>query len=147
MGQRKGYKYLEHTADVEYVARGKSIEECFANALMAMFDTQSYLGKVSSSKAKGATIEVKDKASTIQDLLWYTLQDALSLSDSRAVFPYKVSSIKISKKGKSYAIYAKMLAKEREDGTSKLDIKGVARYNLSLKQNAGGFEANVVLDV
>jgi SHS2 domain-containing protein len=147
MQKRKNYKYIEHTADVEYVAYGKSLVECFRNALMAMFDTQSYQGKVMSSKSKSVMLEIKDSAKSIKDLLWYTLQDTLSLADSKAVFPYRVSSMRIASKGKSYMVNAKILAREKEDRSSKLDVKGVARYNLDVKQSGKRFEAHVVLDV
>ena len=144
---RKQYKFVKHTADVEYVASGRSLEECFKNALMAMFDTLSYVDKVSLSKSKIITLKIDDKASTLQDLLWYVLQDILSVSDSKSVFCYGTKKITIRKTTGSYRVNATFKAKEREDKTSKLDVKGVARYNLTLKKTKDRFEATVVLDV
>jgi SHS2 domain-containing protein len=143
----KNYKYLEHMADVEYVAYGKSLEECFKNALMAMFDTISYINKVEISKSKKVTIVVKDKARNTEDLLWYALQDTLSILDSKSLFAYKVAGIKITQDKGSYKINASVYAKDRLDAHTKLDVKGVARYNLKIKETAKGFEGNVVLDV
>src|SRR5271155_1460380 len=91
----KGYKYLEHTADVEFVAYGKDMEECFKNAIMALFDTVSYVRAVKLSKPKKVTFLIKDKARTPEDLLWYTLQDAVSITDSKSLFGYDVAKLKI----------------------------------------------------
>lgn len=143
----KAYKYLEHTADVEYIAYGRDINECFKNALLAMFDTMSYTPKVRSSKSKGAVIVVKDSAKSMEDMLWYTLQDALSIMDSKSLFGYRVSSIAVAEEKGSFTVHARIYAKEREDSTSKLDVKGVARYNLKVERKNGLFGARVVLDV
>jgi SHS2 domain-containing protein len=51
MASRK-FKYVNHTADVEFVAMGKNLEECFANAFLALFDTICYTKKVAASKQK-----------------------------------------------------------------------------------------------
>ncbi len=145
----KQYKYLEHTADVEFVAFGKNLESCFKNALMAMFDTISYLDKVASSKSKNVVFKVEDKANSLEDLLWYALQDTLSIADSRSIFAYKVPSIKIKIKEfkRVYEIRMTVVGKPRENSASKLDVKGVSRYNLGIKKTRKGTEATVVLDV
>ena len=147
MQKQQPYRYLEHTADVEFVAYGQSTEVCFSNALMALFDTISYKNKVVASKGKVVTISVKDKAKNIEDLLWYMLQDAVSIADSKSLFAYRVQSLKISKSKGGYAIDAKISAKARVERASKLDVKGVSRYNLKVKEMKKGTEATVVLDV
>ena len=145
--RKEPYRYVEHTADVEYIAFGGDMEKCFANALMAMFDTMTYKSKVSSSKAGGISFLVKDKAKSKEDLLWYLLQDTLSISDSKGIFPFKVQKLKIMEDKGNYKIEAKILAKPKEPVASKLDVKGVSRYNLSVRKARDGIEAVVVLDV
>lgn len=143
----KQYKYLEHTADVEFVAFGRNLEECFKNALMAMFDTMCYTKKLVASKSKKSEFNIKDKAKNADALLWYALQDTLSFADSKGLFCYKIKSIKIRESKKGFEMNFGVLAKERENKTSKLDVKGVPRYNLGIKRTKKGFEATVVLDV
>ncbi len=147
MGARKPFKYVNHMADVEYIAHGKDVEECFTNALMAMFDTISYKSRVSNSKSANVFINIKDKAKNIEDLLWYTLQDTLSMTDSKGLFAYKVSDLKINESNGSCRINARICAKAKEDRAIKLDVKGVARYNLWIKKKKDGTYASVVLDV
>lgn len=147
MPKQEPYRYLEHTADVEFIAFGKNMEECFRNALMATFNTISYIDKIASSKGKGTTFIVKDRANNLEDLLWYALQDTVSIADSRSLFPFKILSLKITENKGAYHINTSILAKEREEKVSKLDVKGVSRYNLKIERTKKSTEATVVLDV
>lgn len=147
MSGLRRYKFVEHTADVEFIAFGKDNESCFKNALMAMFDTMSYIDKVVSSKSKNVAIIIKDKAKNIEDLLWYALQDTLSITDANSIFAYKISSLKIKESNGLYTINIRIYGKNKADNLSKLDVKGVSRYNLGIKRTAKGVEATAVLDV
>ena len=147
MPRRKKYIYVDHTADVEYIAYGRSIEECFGNAMLALFDTASYVGKVRRSRSKKFSFTIRDRAKTLKELLWYSLQDAVSITDSRRIFGYKVESLKIRKVDGYYSINASVSGKAVEERTSKLSVKGVSRYNLWIKERKQGFEASIVLDV
>jgi SHS2 domain-containing protein len=143
----KTYEFIEHTADVEFRAFGRNIETCFSNALVAMLDTISYTRKLSSSKSKNIKFIIKDTAKSLDDLLWYILQDTLSVADSRDLFAYKINSLKISERNGKYKIDLSINSKQKTVSMSKLDVKGVSRYNLSVVKNRNGWIANVVLDV
>ncbi len=143
----KGYRFLEHTADVEYIAYGKDEKECFSNALMAMFDTASYLARLEKSEGKKVVVKVKSRASRPEDLLWYLLQDVLSMTDAMGLFAYSVKRLKMGESGTKRTAEVELLARERSDQASKLDVKGVSRYELSLRRPGRLLEAHVVLDV
>jgi SHS2 domain-containing protein len=141
-----GYRYISHTADVEFLAYGKTLEESFHNGLLALFETIAYTKKVSASKDPALTFAMKVKADTIEKLLWYTLQDAISILDSKSLFAYKVSGLKI-RKAKGYTLTAKVHAKRRRDEDSKLEIKGVSMYELKVEHKKSGFVSRAVVDV
>jgi SHS2 domain-containing protein len=143
---RRGYKYISHTADVEFLAYGSTLEESFQNAMLALFETIAYTKKVSASKDAARTFTMKVKADTIEKLLWYTLQDAISILGSRSLFAYRVSGLKINN-AKGYALTAKVYAKKRRDEDSKLEIKGVSMYELKVEQKKSGFVLRAVVDV
>ncbi len=143
----KGYRFLEHTADVEYVAFGKDERECFSNALVAMFDTSSYISRLLRSRDRKVIMRVRSRAKTLEDLLWYMLQDVLSNEDAMGLFGYSVRRIRLGESGAWKTADVEILAKERSDQASRLDVKGVSRYELSLKRAKRGIEAHVVLDV
>ena len=53
--QGKKYEYLEHTADIKFLAYGETVEEVFENAALAMFnviiDTEKVSGETERSSS------------------------------------------------------------------------------------------------
>ncbi|MCL4382139.1 archease, partial [Candidatus Marsarchaeota archaeon] len=97
----KGYRYLPHTADVKFVAFGKSMEKAFDNSAMALFDTIAEVKELERRDEKVYILKLKANSDDIKDLLWKMLQRCLSVSDSKGLFCYKCSS-KITIKNKKY---------------------------------------------
>ena len=81
MPTKAAYRYLPHTADVEYVAFGKNINEAFGNAALALFNTTAYIGALQKSTGKEKTVGIKAKSDNIEDLVWRGLQLCLSEAD------------------------------------------------------------------
>jgi len=143
----KGYRYMGHTADVEFLAYGSTLEISFKNAFMALFETIAYTKKVSKSESKTRSFALKVKAKSEEELLWYALQDAISIMGAESLFGYKVQKLNITRTAKGYSLAAKVLAKSRTDKDSKLDIKGVSMYDLKIEKKKGRFTSRVVVDV
>lgn len=144
---KKGYRYVEHTADVEFVARGSTLESMFKSALLAQFDTMADIGKLSKSRAKTQKLEINDSARTLEDLLWFCLQDALSVAEAEGVYAYGVAALSISTSMGEYNIAAVLKAKPKDPSFSKLDVKGVSQFDLKIAKNKKGYACSVVLDV
>jgi SHS2 domain-containing protein len=143
----KGYNYLNHTADVEFVARGKTPEEAFSNALLALFDTIADIKRIEASGKKGMSFAIKETSDNLNDLLWLTLQDALSISDAKGVFAYAVETMSISGKEGAYKLSAKVLGKKEDQATSRIYAKGVSRFDLRVKKEGAGYTARAVIDI
>ena len=143
----KGYRYLSHTADVEFLAHGSTLEMAFKNALLALFDTVSYTERISEDKSKSRTFLLHERVKTLDKLLWYALQDALSIMDMKDMFAYRVSGLKIRESKGHYTLVAKVHAKKRRIEDSKLDAKGVSMYDLKVGREKGRFFARAVVDV
>jgi SHS2 domain-containing protein len=141
------YRYVDHTADVEFIATGRSLEELFSNCLLALFDTISDTKAVAKSKGKTKTIKVSEKAADLEELLWITLQDAFSLADADGAFGYAVESISIAGEKGKYHLQAAVKTKAKHPAASKLDVKGVSRFDLKIRPSKNGISASVVLDV
>jgi len=148
MPKTHGYKYVEHIADVEFIASGKTLDLLFKYALLALFDTSADLKKISNSKKPRKVIQISDSAHTLEDLLWYVLQDALSAADSEGIFLCTVKGIKITKgKNGEFKAKARVVGVEKEQAYAKLDAKGVSRYDLKIEKKGAIYKASVVLDV
>ena len=144
-GDMANYKFIDHTADVEFVAYGRTIEQLFGNALLALFDTISYLNRLKASKARSRTVEIKAKAGNTTELLWSALQDALSKAEAEGLFAYRVTGITIKQRAGEYSFSARCYAKRKSVGLAKFDVKGVSLFDMRIKGERT-LEANVVLD-
>jgi len=71
------FELLDHTADILVKAYGKSIEECFANAALAMFDQ---MVDVSTIRLVGE-VEVQIEGNDKEDLLFDLLSELLYIHD------------------------------------------------------------------
>lgn len=142
----KGYRYERHTADVKFVAFGSTVQELFQNAALALFDTSADVGAVARSRAPRDSFKVRVSAHGDEELLWKTLQRLVSVSDIRGVFCYRLSRPEI-REGDPTILSATAYCRERRSGLSKLEVKGVSKYELGISRTARGFRAVVVVDV
>ncbi len=144
---RKGYRFVAHTADVEFIAGGKDVGEAFKNAALAMFDTIADTDAMRKSKGRRVGFAVAVRADGYDDLLWKMLQRCLTISSARGLFCYAMSKPKIKMAGGALALKATVSALGERPEVSRLEVKGVSRYGLAVSKSRAGFSASVVVDV
>lgn len=134
------YQFLEHTADVKFQAFGKTIEEAFLNASLALKET-ILKGKVRISEKIKKKIKVsgKDKES----LLYNFLEEFLFLLDSEGFIFSKVSKIKI----KNNELTCEVIGDKTKNYKISNDVKAVTYNSMFVKKEKGKFIVQVVLDV
>jgi len=66
---QKKFEFFDVTADIGYWAYGKTLEESFENAALAMFNVITNTQKVAKGETKKITIESEDKVSLLYDFL------------------------------------------------------------------------------
>ncbi len=142
----KGYRYLPHTADVKFVAFGKSMEKAFDNSAMALFDTIAEVKELERRDEKVYILKLKANSDDIKDLLWKMLQRCLSVSDSKGLFCYKCSS-KITIKNKKYFLNYVVSCRKKNVECSKLEVKGISKYDMEIKKSKNGIRITAVVDV
>ena len=137
-----GIKYLEHTADAEFVATGHTMEEAFASAAKATFGLMTDLSKVRPQETR----EISLTAGSPEDLLFDWLSELLYLSEvDRLVF--SKFDVKITEGGE-YWLEAK--ARGEKIGPRHeifLHIKAVTYHDLRVEKRNNTYEAQVLLDI
>lgn len=66
---QKKFEYFDVTADIGYWAYGKTLEESFENAALAMFDVITDTEKIAKNETKEISVESEDKISLLYDFL------------------------------------------------------------------------------
>jgi SHS2 domain-containing protein len=136
------FKYLEHTADAEFVAYGQTPDEAFVNAARAMFGLVVDPSNVKPVEAREVTLT----AGSLEDLLIDWLSELLYLSEvDRLVF--SKFEVKITKNGE-YWLNAKacgeIISPHHEIS---LHIKAVTYHDLRVERRNNVYEAQVLLDI
>src|SRR4030043_791094 len=92
--KNKKYKFLEHTADVKFLASGKTPEKLFINSALALKESMCGKIKVGGKIKKSIKIKRKD----FEALLYGFLEEILFMLDAENFLISRISSIKISNK-------------------------------------------------
>jgi SHS2 domain-containing protein len=136
------FKYLEHTADAEFVAYGRTVEETFANAARAMFGLLVDPSNVRPTEVR----EISLTAGLLEDLLFDWLSELLYLSEvDRLVFSR--FEAEITKNGE-YRLNAKAYGETINPRHEIfLHIKAVTYHDLRVEKRNNVYEAQVLLDI
>lgn len=143
--QPEQYEYLEHTADAKFRAYGKTLEEVFENAALAMFnviiDTKKVLVETS--------LEISLKSPGLDTLLIDWLSELLFLFEvEETIFgEFKVEEIR-EEEGE-YSLKARALGDKwnLEIHPFETEIKAVTYNQLELEKTPAGWVAQVVVDL
>jgi len=139
------FEFLEHLADAYVAARGRSLEEAFENAALAMFDVMTDTQKVESTVKDEVIIEEYD-----QKALLYSWLEQLLLKfeiEEKLYSKFKVSELLQTNKG--WRLNATIFG-ERFDPTkhvSKVDVKAVTYHQMEISREDHGYLLKFILDL
>lgn len=136
------FKFLEDiaTADVAFEAYGKTMEEAYSNAALAMFEVQTDTEKVKPSISKDVEIVSESKESLLFD--W--LSELIYLRDTQNMF-FSKFDIKIEK-NKNFKLTGKIYGEKIERHEKRTEVKGVS-YQMMKIEEKPEFKVRVILDV
>jgi SHS2 domain-containing protein len=135
----KKFKFLEHTADVKFLAFGKNKEEAFENSALAL--KESMCGKTRIKENKERKIFVKGKDDEAR--LYVFLEEILFLLDAEKFIISKIKSLKINE-NKINAVISGDDAKNYHF-TNK--VKAITYNDMLIEKNKGKWTVQAVLDV
>ncbi len=143
--QEKRYEYLEHTADAQFLAYGKNLEEVFENAALAMFNVMIDTTKVSEEMVEQVTLDSPDLESLLID--W--LSELLYLFEVEEIVFKSFQVEEIRQREDSYSIKARAYGEKYypESHPFETEIKAVTYNQLKLEKTPEGWEAQVVVDL
>ena len=153
---RPSFQFLDHPADVGFIARGGTLEETFAAAAQALVEFGWSLKTVRSREA----VEVRARAATLEDLLYSWLSEILFLCDAEQwVFcDFAVESVRqaetectaeASLEEGVWEVRATAHGEKFDTARHRprTYIKAVTYHQLSVKQSRRGWEITVYIDV
>ncbi|MDD3041515.1 MAG: archease [Methanosarcinaceae archaeon] len=143
--QNEKYEYLEHIADAKFRAFGKSLEETFENAALAMFNIIIDTGKVSGEIAKEVHVSSQDPENLLVD--W--LSELLFLFEVDEIIFWKFRVLEIKEENGEYSLSGLAFGENSnpEVHPFETEIKAVTYNQLMLEKTDDGWIAQVVVDL
>jgi SHS2 domain-containing protein len=143
--QGKQYEYLEHTADIKFQAYGKTLEEVFENAALAMFNVIINTEKVSGETAR----EIFLKSPDLESLLVDWLSELLYIFEVDEIVFRKFRVEEIKEEEGEYSITGRALGENYypESHPFETEIKAVTYNQLEIVKTVDGWKAQIVVDI
>lgn len=142
------FKFLENiaTADVAFEAYGKTLEELFENAGLAVEETMVDTRTVSKSKKQKAKLQLKNQ--NLEDLLYDFLSELVFLKDRDGLLFSRIE-VKINLTSNIYHLSSDLSGEPIDPSHHHLraDVKAVTKHLFALKKEKEGYKATVILDI
>jgi len=140
----KRFIFVEHTADIKFVAFGKSIEEVFENSAMAV--KKVICGKKIKEKIT-EEISLHSKGKGIEGLMYDFLEEFLFLFDSKGFLLGKIKKIEIKEKLGKYSLKCKMAGDNAQNYEISSHVKAVTYNEMFVRKEGKKWISQVVIDV
>jgi len=145
MNEKKGFEFLEHTADAYIAAYGKDLPEAFENAALAMFDVMTNVEKVNS--------EIKDSVEVVAEdeyaLLYSWLEALLVKFDVNKMFYSKFKVLSINQTSGGFRLRAEIWGEKfnPEKHEQKVGVKAVTYHRMEIIREPIKVTLKFILDI
>ncbi|MFX1378489.1 MAG: archease [Promethearchaeota archaeon] len=143
---KRGYKFLDHTADVSVEAKGKSLEDAFEQTVYSLMETITpSFRSISPEIERIITIKAEDK----EALLFDFLTEFLYIFDvEQLIFnDVKIHPIKKDKKQYFLKAVAKGLKFDKLKHELGTEVKAITYSFMKLEEKKKSVKINIVFDI
>ena len=145
MSSKKGFRFLEHTADEYVLAYGKSLEEAFENAALAMFGVMTDLKTIDPKEEDSIEIKAEDE----RQLLYKWLETLLINFDvyGKLYSKFKISEIKRSDNTVSLTALIWGETYNQNKHPSRTEVKAITYHRMEILKNKRKTSVKFILDI
>jgi SHS2 domain-containing protein len=129
------YRILEHTSEVELEIEDATVEDVFAEALVAVGDLLAV-----ASQGEAVTREIRAEAGDLPALLAAWIEELVYLAETDGFIPQRIERLNLDGTRLDAVVGG-------ERSVPQSLIKAVTYHDLELEQVGGACRARVVLDV
>jgi SHS2 domain-containing protein len=139
------FEFLEHTADVYIAAYGKTLEEAFENAALAMFEVMTDTDKVSVNVEDNFEVEAEDEFA-----LLYSWLEALLVNFETKHMVYsqfQISGIGETNEGFRFKAAAWGEKYNAEKHVQKVGVKAITYHRMEILKELNKVTLEFILDI
>ena len=138
----KPYEYLEHTADMGLVVRGRNLSELLTNAAQGLFETIAVVDTVDET----VSIEIHLTAESVEELFVAWLDELIYRHETEEVFFKRAAVQRCSETEMSATVYGESVNFDKHEVYT--EIKSVTYHQLQVVQKGdGSWFAQVIFDL
>jgi SHS2 domain-containing protein len=139
------FEFLEHTADVFVRAHGRSMEEAYENAALAMFETMTDSDKIAQTQQGTVEVEAEDQYA----LLYSWLEALLVKFETEDMLYSKFQLIEWEETVDSFKIKAKIWGERFDPGKhpQKVAVKAVTYHRMVIIRETDRVILEFILDI
>jgi len=143
--KKRGFEFLEHTADAYIAAYGGDLAEAFDNAALALFETMTDTKAVKPTKERTISAKGADK----QALLYNWLERLLVLSEVEGMLFSKFKITRIQKAEGGFRFEAKAYGEpyDAKKHKQKVGVKAVTYHRIEVNEAPGRVVLKFILDI
>ncbi len=143
----RGFRIISHTADIGFIARGRTLKELAQNSSDALLEVMFERAVVSSSGSKHALLRINVTSTSKELALWKFLQNVLSEIQGRATACETVLVKNFGSRGGKFEVDAVISLKKPKEHFTRLDVKAVTPHNLKITKRKEVFYSKFILDI
>lgn len=140
----KKYEYLDHTADAKFLAYGKTLEEAFENAALAMFNVMIDTNTISHTQS----LDIELAAEDIDGLLFDWLSEFLFLMDAEYLVFGDFRVHRIEQEGDHFHLSATVYGEQIDLSRHRFDteVKAATYNDMQVQLSADGWVLRATVD-
>ena len=145
MGKTRKFEFLEHTADVYIAAHGKTLEEAFENAALAMFEVMTDTQKVNPDDEDSVEVEAEDEFA----LLYSWLEALLVKFETKNMLysQFQIAGIEKTKEGFRIKAAAWGEKFNAEKHAQKVGVKAITYHRMEILKEFNKVTLEFILDI
>ena len=135
------YTFLEHTADIKFVAKSKTLNKTFKDSAYALLNIIKEDKKISFNKLK----KIKIKSNNLENLLYKFLEEFLFLLDSQNFITETIHNLKIDKN--NFKLECILRGDDNQKYNINNKVKAITYDDLEVRKQNNFWLITCVLDV
>jgi len=145
MKQKKGFNFLEHTADAYIAAHGKDLSEAFENAAVAMTEVMTETENVDPDVEDHVEVKAEDEYA----LLYSWLEALLVKSEINNMLYSKFKISGINKTQEGFKLEAKIWGEKfnPKKHVQKVGVKAVTYHRMEIIKKPNNVTVKFILDI
>jgi SHS2 domain-containing protein len=142
---KRGFEFLEHTADAYIAAYGKSLAKAFENAALALYEVMTEVKKVKPEVRDEVEVTGEDEYA----LLYNWLEVLLVKSDTNGMLYSKFEISAIDKTPQGFRLTAKIWGEKfrKEKHLQKVGVKAITYHRMEIIKEPNLVTLRFILDI